>query len=378
MQSVSQLMPDVASAPWEQFFPPPSNLAGAPMLRLRLVRKRGEPFLLLPEERALAASALSLYPAQTTRAKFARQSLRVGLRLAPLIMGEPVRLAVNSSSPFSRFLCRTAGTPTLPRLAMLLGNPRAPGRRFVLMLFNSAGTPAALVKAGAGNAAVNLIQSELGFLKTQPAGLLHAPQVLAECADENFCAFAMDYIDGTPPHPGNTHQAAALMKAWLQPERTFRFMELPVARRLEASAAGDLRWVAAAKALQDARFHPAIHHGDFAPWNVRVDAAGTWHVLDWERGEFLGPPAWDWFHWVIQHEILARHTPTNKLIRRIEALQEQTDFQQYVERAGIVGLVRPLLLAYLLYCSRVIRQADGLSAVEALLAPAAANLPAAQ
>jgi hypothetical protein len=161
----------------------------------------------------------------------------------------------------------------------------------------------------------------------------------------------------------------------LQPAPTVGFMELSVARRLDAAASGDPHWVSTVKALREAQFHPAIHHGDFAPWNVRVNAAGSWRVLDWERGEAFGPPAWDWFHWVIQHEILVHRTPTMELIRRIEVVLAGTEFRRYAERAGIVRIVWPLLVAYLLYSSRVIRQADGLAAVEALLARAAANIP---
>ena len=36
-----------------------------------------------------------------------------------------------------------------------------------------------------------------------------------------------------------------------------------------------------------------VFHGDFAPWNIKVDRAGAWMVLDWERGELHGVPCWD-------------------------------------------------------------------------------------
>jgi len=360
-------MANSSSAPWEQLFPPPSDAAGAVTLHFRLVRKRGEPLLLLPRTSDQAITALALYPAQTAKARLARWLLRFGLRMAPGFVAETIEVRTSLDSPFLKFLGTAAGTKSLPHLALLAGNPRAPGRRFVILLFNDAGAPAALVKAGVGDAASGLIARELNFLKSQPASLLHAPGVRAECAAGNINAFALDYVNGTTPRTDDTTPVASLLYAWLQPERKVRFAELAVADRLAAAAASDPRWAATAAALRDAHFAPAIHHGDFAPWNVRADAAGQWHVLDWERGEASGPPAWDWFHYLIQNEILVRHTPTEALSRRLDALLASVEFRSYAARAGMEGCQRELLVAYLLYCARVIKQADGLPAVEALL-----------
>jgi len=47
------------------------------------------------------------------------------------------------------------------------------------------------------------------------------------------------------------------------------------------------------------RVYPALTHGDFAPWNVKVSRR-QWTVLDWERGELAGRAGWDWFHFVMQ------------------------------------------------------------------------------
>jgi len=352
------------SVPWEQLFPPNAD---APARRLRLVRKRGEPLLLLPLEGSLARTALTLYPAQTGKARCARWLVKTGLYVAPPLIAESVRLAADQTLPFAGFLAQAAGTNGLPRFAVLLGNPRAPGRRFVLLLFDDHGEPTALVKAGVGTAATKLVEAELGFLKSAPAGLLPCPQLRAECSITDLRAFAMNYIAGTTPHAGATESVARLLTTWLQPERTVRFADLAVAQRLAVAVGGNPRWDAMLRQLGEAEFHPAIHHGDFAPWNVRVDTRGAWRVIDWERSELSGPPAWDWFHWLIQHELLVRHTPTKELASRIESLMSSTAFRDYAARAGIDDCAQFLMIAYLLYCCQVIHQADALPEIEALL-----------
>jgi hypothetical protein len=367
-------MTNLSVAPWEQLFPPKAD-AGAIKLRFRLVRKRSDPLLLLPMDTQLAKTALALYPAQTGKARIARGLLRAGLSLAPSLVTESLELATDATSALPKFLAEVAATTALPRFAVFLGNPRAPGRRFVLLLFNNEGNPAALVKAGTGEQANSLIAAELNFLKSQPAELLSAPKVQAECSNGGLRAFAMDYVAGTAPGPEAATLVDRLMNAWLRPAETLCFGELPVARRLNAVVGNDPAWETMLRSLSALKCHPAIHHGDFAPWNIRVDPAGKWRVLDWERGEALGPPAWDWFHWLIQYEVLVRHTATEDLSQRVEALLTSAPFESYAARAGIDQCVRPLLIAYLLYCCRVIRQADGLPRVEALLKRMAVSIP---
>ena len=69
--------------------------------------------------------------------------------------------------------------------------------------------------------------------------------------------------------------------------------------------------------LAEAVFHPALAHGDCAPWNAKI-SNGACTLLDWERGELAGIPGWDWFHFVIQPAVLVRHEPVMKLIDRLE------------------------------------------------------------
>lgn len=355
-------------SPWEQLFPPPSAGGRAGLRGFRLVFKRGEPLLLLPQPARATSRALALYPAQTRAARIARSLLALALRLGLTAGTKPVRVFVDVQSPFARFLSGPVPTQEAPCFAMLLGNPRVPGRRFVLLVFDASGQPERIVKAGVGEPATALIRREVAFLKSAPRDLLHAPAIIGEFISRGTEALAMGHAAGPTPVARNVLPLARLLESWLDRTRTVRFAELPAAQRLIASAPNDPRWRRILAGLAGAHFHPAIFHGDFTPWNIRVRPLdGRWAVLDWERGEIAGPPAWDWFHFVIQNEILVRRSPTERVLAQAEALLHSEDFGRYAAAAGIGACARPLLGAYALYCCLVQRQAEGMARIEALL-----------
>ncbi len=101
-----------------------------------------------------------------------------------------------------------------------------------------------------------------------------------------------------------------LLESWINPNRTIALSDTPDWARLEKACSGNNLFPAIAAQLRGRTIQSAIHHGDLAPWNIKVSPAGAWTVLDWERGELTGIPGWDWFHYVIQSAILVGHLPT--------------------------------------------------------------------
>ncbi|MCW5552676.1 MAG: phosphotransferase [Verrucomicrobiae bacterium] len=256
----------------------------------------------------------------------------------------------------------------MPACAVLLGNPHAAGRRFVVLVLDAAGTPVKLIKVGVGDAAVTLIRREAAFLKSQPIHRLHAPALRQEYSDGGREAMALEYVPGTTPGDKDFAALAPLLESWIQPDPPCRFLELPAAQRLQAAAAAHPACAKILSCLTEVRLRPAVFHGDFTPWNVRVHpATRQWTVLDWERGESLGPPTWDWFHFVIQQEILVRHTRPAAVLRQLNALLHGSDFGRYSRHAGLGESATALLAAYLAYACFVVRQAEGQHELEALL-----------
>lgn len=345
-------------APWERLFPAPSCGKDALPLRLRLVRKHGHPLLLVPANRAVIADALALYPAQTRLARLARVLLRTGLQTGLAPGTEPVELRFDRRAAFPQFL-RSSQDGELC-FAMLCGNPLVPGRRFILLTFDRLGRPEKVVKAGAGEAAKTRTRAEAAFLKSIPSGVLHAPHIVGEFSEGDLEALAFQYAPGKNPDLNDIEPLASLLTSWLDTGRWVRLADLPAWRRLAAVCAGNELFRRLEATLGGVELHPAIHHGDLAPWNIRVHpATRRWTVLDWERGEAAGPPGWDWFHFVIQTELLVRRAPLNAIGVRMEALLHSPEFHAYASAAGIESVARPLIVAYLLHYAEVIPPAEG-------------------
>ncbi len=358
---------------WQDLFARVAPEAAGTTVVLHLVRRGGEPLLLLPARGAQAARSLALYPAQSARARAAKALLQLALRFGLKPGLETVRLPVATNDGFAAFLSTTAGLSAgrLPDFAVLAGNPRAPGRRFVLLLFGADGSPASVVKAGVSEPARQLIAREAEFLQRAPPNLPGLPALRGTFHQPGTRAFALDFIDGSTPHPDDSRQLRELLGAWLRTDHRVALAQLEPWRRLVA-AGQESPLPAGLQTLAGARIHPALTHGDFAPWNVKV-SQGRWTVLDWERGEPAGIPGWDWFHFELQPAVLVRREGTTALLSRFERLLESADFAGYAQQAGMGEHGRALALAYLAGCTRVTRQTEGGDQVRALEQAAAAR-----
>jgi hypothetical protein len=96
---------------WRELFAPCAAGRAPVTIELNLVRRGGQPFLLLPAEARLAATALALYPAQTAKARAAKLAFDVALRLGLKPRLEKISLPLADDDPFVRFLILTAKLP---------------------------------------------------------------------------------------------------------------------------------------------------------------------------------------------------------------------------------------------------------------------------
>src|SRR5262249_28337198 len=138
-------------------------------------------------------------------------------------------------------------------------------------------------------------------------------------------------------------------------------------QQLRAAAGAHQLFPTLRNELEERHVQATIQHGDFAPWNIKVQPSGDWVVLDWERGELKGIPGWDWFHYFVQTSILVGRVGVTEIVTRLEALLQSELFRNYASRSGIAGFKRSLIKAYLLYVCEVIRPAEGLSQTRAVL-----------
>ena len=322
-------------------------------LAMRTIQRNGELWLACPADRVTARMALALYPAQTLKARALRSALAKSLALG---LPQARTIHIRGDDSFLAFIRKCGGDAD--RFGVLPGNPRAPGQRHTFLLFDINRRPCAVVKAGLGAVAVGLIRREAEFLQTAPS---EAARLLQRWEDDHASALAIEFIDGRTPIPADDDALAGVLGGWVRsciaeplnigPLRAV----LDISPELSSSFAGT-------------GFRAALWHGDFTPWNIRIMSDGRWRVIDWERGEFAGPPAWDWFHYIIQRAVLVHHETGRQLVATVDALLASSVFKRYAESVGITGVTRPLLAAYLMHCLHIVRQMDGRPALEGLLA----------
>jgi hypothetical protein len=341
---------------------------GVPLL-MRMLRKQGRPFLLLPLDPRPALATLSLYPAQTPRARLARKILGWLLRFRIGLGTSAVSISVRHEDPFITFLASLAGPARggIPTCGILAGNPGNEGRRCILLLFDPTSRPVVVVKAGQSPRARALVRRETSFLEGLAGKISGIPRVRGTFESERTSAFALDFFKGESPRPHHARSLPQLLWRWVDVQRTVPLAEAPDWHRLEQAGTGTPQWPALAAAMRGRAVHPAIGHGDLAPWNIRISPQGNWTVLDWERGERDGIPGWDWLHYVIQVAVLVDRLPTTTLIDRVEALLDSTAFKRYAEYSGLLGFERELTLAYLLHSAKVIKPSEGSRPTIALL-----------
>ncbi len=331
------------------------------------VSRGRKPFLFLPMDNCAAATALEIYPAQTVKARLAKAALgfilRVGLRTGL----KKTLHTISNADPFGAFLRAAARVePGEPfSFAVLTGNPSAPGRRHVFLLFNSASEPVAVVKAGATKRARELILHEAGLLATFGSALSGLPKVRGACELENLSAFALDFIVGSSPGDDAGGELEKIFTGWVDASSQIELSQTAAWQRLTQTSRA-MALPEAIKKMATLRVLSVLMHGDFAPWNVKV-SGGRWTVLDWERGERVGIPAWDWFHFIVQPAVLVRRERADATVARLEKLFASTEFQRYSLRCGIVGSEWKLVFAYVDYCINATRQTEGLELLEMLL-----------
>jgi hypothetical protein len=345
---------------WEQLFTPPEGRGAGVPLEMLLLRKGGQPFLLLPQSSRLRTLALDLYAPQSTVARSMKWGFGVASRVGSTIGLVKQAVFVRQDDPLIQFLAEVAGKQQ-PQFAMLMGNPNTTGQRFILLIFDSDEKPVAVVKAGAGTASRDLIDHEIKILRNAPNELQGMPKLRRVLVNDQVSAFAMDFFPGASPRADDPSAIHKLLSAWVHPTRTTPVVDLAIWNRLFSDGASKLS--PRTRELGSKTLCTVLQHGDFAPWNIRVHE-GKWTVLDWERGEMNGMPVWDWLHFVIQPAVLVKRESSERILVRVKELRENPLFVQYAEQTRTRDLIWSLTSAYLDYCIHVTKQTEGLDLIK--------------
>ncbi len=224
---------------WQDLFGHEEGGSEAMHLEMRMVRKHGRPFLLLPRQPRAAVAVVDLYPAQTLRARVARKLLRWLLH-APVAVGTArIALTLSAEDAFVKLLASLAGTPAseVPTFGILAGNPASDGQRFLILVFDTNQKPVAVVKAGLTARAIELIRHEELFLRSVPGRIEGIPALRATFDSSRMRALVLDFFSGDSPRVKDEDAIARLLRRWVHRQKELRLSELSGWTRLASSSA---------------------------------------------------------------------------------------------------------------------------------------------
>ena len=327
----------------------------------RLIRRKRQPFLLLPTVTPNVRVGLELYSAQRRRAKIWRALLPLLFRTPAVSLLERVHFEADAGSEIMQFLAWQSGVPAtrMQTFAIKFGGIAQQWSRLVLLLCDETRRPVSVVKVGLDPTGCEVTDREADLLEKLSPHTLGCIRLTGRLNTPALSAFATAYFPGDSP--GNDAGMEQLFHAWLSPGPPVPLAGLETWRVLaaEAAKANSGTWQVLSAALAGKTVRTTLYHGDFAPWNIRAVNARNLRIFDWERGQLQGIPGWDWFHFFVQTAILARRLSVERVAAEVEQLLHSDRFKKYAVEAGISDFAQPLLLAYLLHQKWVIKPMEG-------------------
>jgi hypothetical protein len=323
----------------------------------RLIKRNQRPFLLLRPDMTGSRAGLNLYAAQRIHARILRALLPVILQTPAANFFERIHFQAGNFSEMLQFMAQQAGTPAGETFPAAIKLSEA-GARLVLLLCDKDGQPTRVIKVGLDPASQQTTNQEADFLEKIPQNMPGCVRMTGRLTAPTLAAFAMEYFSGKSPD--DCAGLEFFFHAWLNSDARVPIESLSTWRTLSANASHvePVAWPALNAALMGKKISTTLYHGDFAPWNIRVNAQGKL-AFDWENGCLQGIPGWDWFHFIVQTSILVKRKPTRQIAAEAEQLMRSQRFQKYASMAGICDIIQPLFLAYLLHQKWVIKPRDG-------------------
>lgn len=319
--------------------------------RVLVFRRRGSELFAVSGFNSRSCASIDLYLPQTPRARAAKRlwGFLLGSRLGALLGREKITI---ENTEFSRFV-GGPGLSSFPDFAVLSGNPGAAGRRFVFLVLPRGPEPCFVVKAGLGEASMDLIERECNLLEQISDLFPGVPAVRGIFRTDPALAFKTDWF--APPKPAlGIEDIMPLLRQWIWTGERARWGDLEVLPR------GFLPVTDTAKT-----FHPVLFHGDLAPWNIRTNG-DAWVAVDWEKGWVKGPPLWDLLHFVTMPALLVHKESPKKIRARIDNLLGDPIVGSYLSECGCLSDARMLVRGYFAYLAKTFRPTDGVEKTEEL------------
>ena len=285
-----------------------------PSRTFALVPSPGHPRWLLPLDSTKSAiSSLDLCTVYAQRARLLKNLLRLSIRArsSKLLLNQ-MDLSRESLAPLEDLVDETLGVKS-PAFAVSIPTP---GRnsKATIQIMSRDGEILGFLKVPLTNEAARRTRHEASALRRLagfPALRSCVPEVLFAGVWNGTYVLLQTPLAGRPAGCRFSFRHGSFLRKLHAAGLSVRNGEDLVAvtasrwRKLAGDAEGD--WVKAgeraldkaADRLVSTLIPCGISHGDFAPWNLRVQGERL-RAFDWESAKWNAPTHWDWFHFQIQ------------------------------------------------------------------------------
>lgn len=313
-------------------------------LTLVEIKRKGALLLALPMNRALALATLDLYQPQRIKGRVSRHLLRLMVRFGLHRKLGRVEFKLGDRGLFSGL----KELDDVTELGFMLSGADSEHRNLIGLC--EVDGQHMVVKAGCDEAA-KIVTREYESQCSLANKIPGVPTCRSFFDIDGGVAYVTEFVHGRSPRgEEEDRRVLSLLEKWLSRGK----------RKLVANLDD---WNQVINCLNDgeqAHFSAfgllevvsPVVHGDFAPWNIKIDAKNEIKVLDWEYAVPAGMPGWDWLHYNIQRMKLVEELSADEIITRVRNLMTESPFARYISVAGLTGHENALLGSYLFYSGR--------------------------
>lgn len=314
-------------------------------LKFRCFKRWGHLLLLVPNEREAGLKTLAMYQPQRFLAKFYTSAVKLMYRMGLVGVLQSVEIGIHTRSPIVSLVEQDVG--------ILLGNSESRARKIICISL-SGDNRWLVTKIGVGPHAKESVIEEFQTLKGFADKLAHTPDLLDSGENDHYASYTVRYVEGRSPTDRDEQALLKCLESW-QTEDRKALVEMGFWDAFICSVEDmkDRDWL---EGIGDFTVCGAVVHGDFAPWNIKIDSRGMITVLDWEYSRDGGVAGWDYAHYLVQVTELVKNHDSEAVMREVEAWAESDVGAEYLTSIGWGGHPLEWIGSYLLFTHYVLKQ----------------------